>query len=106
MVQIPPVKQFLPRYVVLVPESWDTDVAVVTRHEGQAVRIGGIEIADNEFIPVGNGFEVARVGIADGVYLFDGDDPFSVIVVGYTPVDSYAYVGGIGTEVINPNPEG
>jgi hypothetical protein len=106
MVQIPPVMQFLPRYVVLVPESWDTDVAVITRHAGQAIRIGGIEVADDEFIPVGNGFEVARVGIDDGVYLFDGDEAFSVIVVGYTPVDSYAYVGGIGTQVINPNPEG
>ena len=103
MVQIPPVEQFLDRYVVLVPESWDTDVAVITRQAGVGIDIDGTPVSDADFIPVGASHEVARVPVDDGVHTFDGDAPFGVIIVGYTPVDSYAYVGGIGTSVINPD---
>jgi hypothetical protein len=104
MVQIPPVEQFLPRYVVLVPESWTTDIAVITREAGMDVEIDGVEVPDADFIAVGDTYEVARVPVTDGVHTFDGDAPFGVVVVGYTAVDSYAYVGGIGTSVINPDP--
>jgi hypothetical protein len=106
MVQVPPVEQFLPRYVVLVPESWDTDIAVITRPEGAPIVLDGAAVPDTAFVAVGTGWEVARVPIADGVHTFEADDPFGVIIVGTTPVDSYAYVGGIGTSIINPTPEG
>ncbi|MCA9692290.1 MAG: IgGFc-binding protein, partial [Myxococcales bacterium] len=107
MVQLSPVEQYLPRYVVLVPSTWVNDVAVVTRPEGAPIELDGMAIPDNLFIPVGNsGYEVARVPVPDGVHFFDGMfDKFSVIIVGYDSYDSYAYLGGTGTGIINPNPQ-
>ena len=60
---------------------------------------------DLDFMPVANsGYEVARLSVADGVHVIDGTKNFAVVVVGYDQWDSYAYLGGIGTAVINPNP--
>ncbi|PRQ01225.1 IgGFc-binding protein [Enhygromyxa salina] len=108
MVQLSPVEQFLPRYVVLVPGTWVTDVAVVARPEGATIELDGVAINDALFIPVANsGYEVARVPVADGIHVFDGGDAaFSIVIVGYDSYDSYAYLGGTGTGVINPNPQG
>ena len=108
MVAMAPSEQFLPRYVVLVPGTWITDVAVVTRPVGAQILLDGVAIPDTAFNPVAaSGFEVARVPVADGVHVLDGgDDPFSVIIVGYDTHDSYAYLGGTGTGKINPNPPG
>jgi hypothetical protein len=108
MVAMAPSEQFLPRYVVLVPGTWTTDIAVVTRPVGAQILLDGAAIPDTSFNPVAaSGFEVARVPVADGVHVFDGGlDPFSVIIVGYDMYDSYAYLGGTGTGKINPNPPG
>jgi hypothetical protein len=108
MVAMAPSEQFLPRYVVLVPGTWITDVAVVTRPAGAQILLDGVAIPDSAFNPVAaSGFEVARVPVADGVHVLDGGlDPFSVIIVGYDTHDSYAYLGGTGTGKINPNPPG
>ncbi|MCB9702927.1 MAG: IgGFc-binding protein [Myxococcales bacterium] len=108
MVQLSPVEQFLPRYVVLVPGTWVNDVAVLTRSAGATVTIDGVPVNDAEFNPVaGSGYEVARVPIPDGVHVLDGgEDPFGVVIVGYDDWDSYAYLGGTGTGKINPNPPG
>jgi hypothetical protein len=107
MVQLSPVEQYLPRYVVLVPGTWINDVAVVTREEGAMVSIDNNVIPDQDFVPVANSdYEVARVSITDGVHVLDGDfSKFSVVIVGYDTFDSYAYLGGTGTGVINPNPQ-
>jgi hypothetical protein len=51
-------------------------------------------------------YEVARVPTNDGVHSLEADAGFMVTVVGYDDADSYAYLGGTGTGVINPNPEG
>lgn len=106
MVQLSPIEQYLPRYVVLVPGTWINDVAVVSRPAGAPISLDGVAIDDALFIPVADsGFEVARVPVADGIYKFDGGDAaFSIIIVGYDQFDSYAYLGGAGTGVINPNP--
>ncbi len=108
MVAIAPSEQFLPRYVILVPGTWINDVAVVTRPTGAQILLDGVAISDAMFNPVAaSGFEVARVPVADGVHVFDGgEEPFSVIIVGYDQYDSYAYLGGTGTGKINPNPPG
>lgn len=108
MVAMAPNEQFLPRYVILVPGTWITDVAVVTRPTGAQILLDGVAISDALFNPVAaSGFEVARVPVADGVHVFDGGvEPFSVIIVGYDQYDSYAYLGGTGTGKINPNPPG
>jgi hypothetical protein len=108
MAQYVPVEQFLPRYVVLVPGTWINDVFVLTRPAGAQILIDGAPVDDTLFVPVGNGtWEVARVPVADGVHVLDGGEAaFGVVVVGYDTYDSYAYVGGTGTGIINPNPEG
>ncbi|MFV8749662.1 IgGFc-binding protein [Nannocystaceae bacterium ST9] len=107
MVQLSPVEQFLPRYVVLVPGTWNNDVAVLAREAGNEVLLDGVPVANNLFIPVANsGYEVARVPVSDGVHVFDGgDNAFSVVILGYDSYDSYAYLGGTGTGIINPDPQ-
>jgi hypothetical protein len=108
MVQLSPIEQYLPRYVVLVPGTWVNDVAVLTRAVGATVTIDDVPVDDGAFNPVANsGYEVARVPIPDGVHVLDGgEDPFGVVIVGYDNWDSYAYLGGTGTGTINPNPPG
>ncbi len=106
MVQLSPVEQFLPRYVVLVPSQWPDDYLVITRPEGSTTTLDGVAIPDGDFIPVVGGFEVARVLVPDGVHSLDGTQPFSVVVVGYGFANSYAYLGGASTGEINPNPAG
>jgi hypothetical protein len=107
MVQLSPVEQYLPRYVVLVPGTWVNDVAVITREEDAEITIDGNVVPDQDFVPVANsGYEVARVDIADGVHVLEGDDTkFGVVIVGYDDFDSYAYLGGTGTGIINPDPQ-
>jgi hypothetical protein len=63
-------------------------------------------IDEAAFAPVGTSHEVARVPIGDGVHVIEGDEPFGVAIVGYGSFDSYAYLGGVGTALINPTPEG
>jgi hypothetical protein len=108
MVQLSPVEQFLPRYVVLVPGTWINDFAVIARPAGAQIELDGLAISDALFIPVADSdYEVARVPVTDGVHLFDGGtNAFSIVVVGHDTYDSYAYLGGSGTGVINPNPAG
>jgi hypothetical protein len=108
MAQFVPSEQFLPRYVVLVPGTWINDVFVITRPAGATVTIDGMPADDTLFAPVGNGtWEVGRIPVADGVHVLDGDTArFGVVVVGWDTYDSYAYVGGTGTGIINPNPQG
>jgi hypothetical protein len=104
MVQLASIEQFLARYVVLVPGTWIHDFAVVARPAGAPIELDGAPIDDSLFEPVAaSGFEVARIPVADGVHTFDGGTAgFSVILVGYDAYDSYAYLGGTGTRVINP----
>lgn len=107
-IQLSPTEQYLPRYVVLVPGTWQNDYAVLTRSAGAPITIDGVLVPDASFAAVGaTGFEVARVVVGDGVHVLDGGEaPFQVIIVGYDEWDSYAYLGGTGTGQINPTPEG
>ena len=106
LVQQAPIEQYLPRYVVLVPSGWENDALVLTREFGEEITINGVPVNDDQFISVGDDYEVARVMVDDGVHVLEGASPFSVVVVGWDYADSYAYLGGTGVAVINPNPEG
>lgn len=107
MVQLSPTQQFLPRYVVLVPSEWTTDVLVITRPAGAAIDLDGDMIANAEFYDIDDGeFEVARLVVADGIHTLESDTGFSVVIVGYDEYDSYAYLAGSGTGKINPSPQG
>ena len=102
-------EQFLTRYVLLVPTTWDNDVLIITRQPGSEVLLDDVAIPDSEFSEVaGSGWEVTRHPVADGVHTLEsaGDtDGLGVIVVGWDLYDSYAYAGGMGMEVINPEVE-
>jgi hypothetical protein len=107
MAQAVPVEQYRPNYVVLVPPNWQNDFLVVTRPTGSSVDLDGAPIADNLFVPVGDQndptpWEVARIGVPDGVHTLEADQDFSVTVVGYDSYDSYAYPGGLNQLQINP----
>lgn len=105
MIQINSVEQFLPRYVIYVPEQWVNDYVVLTRPAGANLSIDGVAVIDEEFTALGS-YEVARVPISDGVHVLEGNAAFGVMVTGYDDHDSYAYLGGTGTSFINPTPEG
>ena len=47
-------------------------------------------------------YEVADFKIKEGAHLAESEAPFGVINIGYTPVTSYAYPGGLRLAVINP----
>ena len=102
-VQLAPIDQFLPRYVVLVPNVWEFDVATISRATGTEIRVDDVVVADSVFVAVGDDFEVGRVPLSDGIHVLDGDEPFSVVIAGFDEDDRYAYLGGAGTAIINPN---
>lgn len=106
MVAIPPAQQFLTRQVVLVPPNWDNDFLVVLRPQGVPVRLDGAEVAPDLFRRAGTSeWEIARIPVPDGVHVLDGgEEPVGVVVVGYDLWDSYAYTGGTGAAVLNPDP--
>jgi hypothetical protein len=106
MVQLAPFEQFLPRYVVLVPDQWITDVLVVTQPIGGSVTVDGVAIPPDACREFGDDWEACRYPVSDGVHALEGTDPFSVVVVGYDGADSYAYLGGSSTGKINPSPQG
>ena len=101
-VQAVPAEQYLKQYVILVPNTWQTDYVVLTRQQGATVDIDGNPVTTG-WTPVGtSGYEVARVGVADGVHEIHGSQPLGVIVVGWDAYDSYAYPGGLNQALINP----
>ncbi len=107
MVQLSGIEQFLPRYVVLVPDQWTLDYLVITKPIGSEVTVDGVVVPADQFLDFGDGeWEAARFLAADGVHLLEGTEPFSVVVVGYDGADSYAYLGGSSTGKINPTPQG
>jgi hypothetical protein len=106
MVQLAPFEQFLPRYVVLVPDQWTTDILVITQPIGGTVTVDGVAIPPDMYLEFGNDWEAARYPVPDGVHQLEGTEPFSVVVVGYDGADSYAYLGGSSTGKINPSPQG
>ncbi|PRQ07163.1 IgGFc-binding protein [Enhygromyxa salina] len=106
MVQLAPFEQFLPRYVVLVPDQWINDVLVVTQPIGAEVTVDGVPIPPDQYLEFGGAWEAARYAVPDGVHQLEGTEPFSVVVVGFDGADSYAYLGGSSTGKINPAPQG
>ena len=105
MLIMPPQGQYLPRYVLLVPEGWDPDVLTIVRPAGLSVLLDDAAVDDAAFYSVG-AYEVARVVVADGVHTLQAEQGIAVTVAGYRADDSYGYAGGIGTSVINPDPAG
>lgn len=105
MLLLSPVEQYLSGYVVLVPTAWPNDTATFIRHAGATVTIDDVPVPEDAWYPVGPDHEVARTVVPDGVHRLKGDQPFSVTITGTHQTGSYAYLGGMATVKINPNPQ-
>ncbi len=106
MVQAVPTEQFLDHYVVLVPDTWENNFLVLTRHKNATVMLDDTAVSDG-WVAVGSSmdgarYEVARVSVSKGVHVLQGTEPFGVIVLGFDSYDSYAYPGGLDQQIINP----
>jgi hypothetical protein len=102
MVVLAPVEQFLHRHVLLVPDHVDETHVAITRAIETTVTLDGTAIADDEFTAVDEEYEVARVPVAHGVHVVEGDRPIQTVVWAFDEFDSYGYLGGVGASVINP----
>lgn len=102
--QMVPTAQFLPRYVFVTGTGYDQNYVQITRPQGAAdVLVDGVVVTGYYAVA---GFEVADWPISSGAHVAASEDAFGVVQVGYTPVTSYAYPGGLRLAKINPNPEG
>jgi hypothetical protein len=100
MYQMIPVEQFLDRYAFVTGAGYN-------QHFVQVIRLAGNPdvVVDGQVVggyyAVG-GYEVADWKISEGAHLAESAAPFGIVNVGYTPVTSYAYPGGLKLAVINP----
>ncbi|MEZ4384026.1 MAG: IgGFc-binding protein [Nannocystaceae bacterium] len=100
MYQMVPTEQFLSRYAFVTGTGYNQHYAQIIRPTGGAdVTIDGNLVGN--YTAIGN-YEVANVSTSEGAHFAESADPFGVIQIGYTPVTSYAYPGGLKLEVINP----
>jgi len=100
MYQMVPTEQFLDSYAFVTGTNYNQHYAQITRPAGGAdVLIDGNVVGG--YYAVGN-YQVADVLISEGAHFATSDQAFSVVQIGYTPVTSYAYPGGLKLQVINP----
>jgi hypothetical protein len=100
MITSVPTEQFLDRYAFVTGTNYQQHYAQIIRPLGGAeVFIDGNMVGG--YYQVGN-YQVADVLIGEGGHFATSDQPFGIIQVGYTPVTSYGYPGGMQLEIINP----
>ncbi len=100
MITSVPTEQFLDRYAFVTGTNYQQHYAQIIRPNGGAeVFIDGNMVGG--YYAVGN-YQVADVLIGEGGHFATSDQPFGIIQVGYTPVTSYGYPGGMQLEIINP----
>ena len=100
MYQMVPTEQFLDSYAFVTGTNYNVHYAQIIRPAGgAAVFIDGNMVANYNVV---GAYEVANVSVSEGAHFATSDQPFGVVQVGYTPVTSYAYPGGLKLEIINP----
>ena len=100
MYQMVPVEQFLNSYSFVTGSNYALHYSQIIRPVGGAdVLVDGQVVTG--YYTVGD-YEVADWKLSEGGHFATSDDPFGVIQIGYTPVTSYAYPGGLRLKVINP----
>jgi len=105
----PPVEQYREDYIFLVPETFDYDACVIVMPEGAAVLLDDRDVPagvpDCMSRPAGTigvvSYEAVECPLEDGVHHLSADEPVGLLVAGYGPAGSYAYVGGANVERIN-----
>src|SRR5262249_43073668 len=111
--------QYLPSYLFEVTDYFCSNLTVV-RKQGSTVQLDGVSIANSLFNPAGGTYEVARLplnqqmcgGTSSGLVAAhtvnaqsgpEGQSsPAGIIVSGMDSNCSYAYVGGLNVNAINP----
>src|SRR5262249_40944153 len=120
MTTVVPVEQYLASYLFEVTDYFCSNLTVV-RKQGSTVQLDGASIADSLFNPSGGPYEVARLplnqqqmcgGTSTGqitshrVVAQSGPEgrssPAGIVVSGMDSNCSYAYVGGLNVNAINP----
>jgi hypothetical protein len=115
-----PVEQYLASYLFEATDYFCSNVTIV-RRQGAIVQVNGMTPSDSLFTPAGGGYQVARlplnqmscgVGQATGAVTpynvraqagAEGtSSPVGIIVSGMDLNCSYAYVGGLNVNAINP----
>ena len=114
-----PVEQFLSQYTFIVPGKFRSQLTVV-RQKGAKVKLDGMVMGDNLFLPSGGDWEVGRVDFERDAFdtgtggtpkshfietetIPDGGRPKIWIEVRGMDEDcSYGYTGGLSIEIINP----
>ena len=100
MTQAIPVEQYLSRYAFVTGLEYTQHYVQVIRAAGNAdVMLDGAAVTG--YYTVGD-YEVADWEIAEGSHFARSEGAFGVTQVGYTPVTSYAYPGGMALAPINP----
>lgn len=97
-----PVEQYLPNFIVLVPEGFSENYINIIRGEGDqpVVKLDGTPVtADFVNVP-GTDWQVATVPVDPGVRKIQSIKPVGVTVYGYGCDVSYAYPGGMGLATI------
>ncbi|MGB1014717.1 MAG: IgGFc-binding protein, partial [Nannocystaceae bacterium] len=111
MVLMVPSEQYKSDYVFLIDNSYNEDFAKLIRPSGAAVEVGCLGVVpENRWTAVGNsGYDVAVVDMnpgeancTTGTNEASSDEKFGIIVSGQDVAASYAYPGGLGLAVINP----
>lgn len=102
---MPPVDQLRGEYVFLTPKSWQTNYAVFGIPDGATVKIDGNDLpGDCQTAPVGTllgqSYTTKRCAVSEGVHRVTSDKPLSLMVYGFAPHGSYAYVGGADVKPI------
>jgi hypothetical protein len=100
MYQMVPTEQFLDSYTFVTGTNYNQHYAQIIRPAGGAdVTIDGNLVGN--YTQVGS-YQIANVLVSQGTHFATSDQPFGIVQIGYTPVTSYAYPGGLKLEIINP----
>ena len=96
LIVVPPVSQLRSDYQIIVPSDYSSNWVTIARMTGSRVSMDGVDVAATAFNSFGSGdYELAWLAVDEGVHYFEGDDPFSLIVTGYSNAVSYGYPGGL-----------
>lgn len=106
-VLVPPVEQYLDRYVFATPETGfrGNYVNIIIPQAALAtLRLDDQPLDADGFVPVGGtAFSAAALPLTPGSHRLRADAPFGITIYGFDQADSYGYPGGMGLARINPD---
>ena len=116
MMLVPPAEQFGGSYILATPRLFDywafeyVDIFanylnLIVRTNGTAtIQLDGALVSAGLFQPIGNsGYAGAQVAVPPGAHRLTASVPFGVSLYGWANFESYAYLGGIYSESVEPD---